>query len=166
MKVWVIRLSMVVTLDAAAPTASPNLLSWTRPVASTPSPSTPAPAARPAAGEARAVARGRLADDRPKRAAERAEAVEADVEADLGHRPIGLAQQLHRPLDAATLQVPVRRLAECRPELTAEMCRRDVGHPRERRNVERLRERRSIASRARSILRLRSSTTRDINPTA
>ena len=45
-------------------------------------------------------------------AAERAEAVEADVEADIGDAAIGRSQQEHRALDAPALQVAVRRLAE------------------------------------------------------
>ena len=73
--------------------------------------------------------------------AERAEAVESDVEADLGHGTVGLAQQLHRTLHPAALQVAVRRLAKRRPELAAEVRRRDVRDARERRHVERLRKR-------------------------
>src|SRR4051795_9104951 len=53
-----------------------------------------------------------LADDPAERAAERPEAHEADVEADLGDGAIGLPEQRHRPFDAAALQVPVRGLAE------------------------------------------------------
>src|SRR2546430_10266622 len=63
-----------------------------------------------------AVLARRLPDDRPERAAERAEAREANVEADLGHAPMGLAQQEHRPPDTATLQVAIRYLAEGRAE--------------------------------------------------
>src|SRR3954453_8042381 len=44
--------------------------------------------------------------------AEGAEARETDVQADLGHRPLRLAQQRHRALQSAPLQVAVRRLAE------------------------------------------------------
>src|SRR5712691_7960225 len=105
MKVWLIRLSMHATLKEACAVrfSEPALLSRRT-----------HPRHRPAcgheqrgsrAGEARAVLRGRLADDRAKRAAERAQAVEAHVEADLGDRPLGLAQQLHRALHAAALQV-------------------------------------------------------------
>src|SRR5262245_55743123 len=53
-----------------------------------------------------------LADDVAKRARERAQAVEADVQADVGHAPLGLAQQEHGALDAAALQVAMRGLAE------------------------------------------------------
>src|SRR4051794_19730670 len=59
---------------------------------------------------ARAELRRRLADDLPERAAERAEAEEADVDAYLGHAALGLAQQEHRALDAPALQVAMRRL--------------------------------------------------------
>src|ERR1700742_4015871 len=80
---------------------------------------------RPAHGEAgrhrdglaaRAELRRRLADDLAERAAEGAEAEEADVEADLGHAAVGLAQQEHRALDTAALQVAVGRLPERRLE--------------------------------------------------
>src|SRR4051794_33539750 len=63
-----------------------------------------------------AVLGGRLANDRPKGPAERAQAAEADVERDLGHARVGLAQQRHGPLDAPPLQVAVRGLAERRAE--------------------------------------------------
>src|SRR5258705_12251161 len=57
--------------------------------------------------EAGAVGRRRLAHDGTERTAERAQAVEPHVEADLGHGALGLAQQLHGALDAAALQVAV-----------------------------------------------------------
>src|SRR4029450_13567253 len=63
------------------------------------------------------VRAGRLAEDRTERPAERPEAREADVEADLTHAAIGLAQEESRALDAAALQVAVRRLGERRAEL-------------------------------------------------
>src|SRR3954451_19736315 len=87
---------------------------------------------RPTARESRAVCARRLTNDIPERATEGAKAVEADVEADLGHGTIRLSQQLHRPLDAAALEVTVRRLAERVTELAAEMGGRDVGDPRQR----------------------------------
>src|SRR3954464_7530311 len=87
---------------------------------------------------AAAVLRGRLADDAAERAAERAEAREADVEADLGDAAVGLAQQEHRALDAAALQVAVWRLAEGRAERPDEVRLRDVGDACEARHVERL----------------------------
>src|SRR3954452_14178640 len=62
------------------------------------------------------VLRRRAPDDLAERPAERPEAREADVEADLGDAAVGLAQQEHRPLDAPALQVAVRRLAERRAE--------------------------------------------------
>ena len=59
-----------------------------------------------------AVCRRRLTDDRAEGPAERPEADEADVEADLAHAAIRLAQEEHRPLHAAPLKVAVWRLAE------------------------------------------------------
>src|SRR5690349_4062460 len=54
----------------------------------------------------------RLAEHVAESAAEGAQAGEAHVEADLGHRQVAVAQQRHRALDAAALEVAVRRLAE------------------------------------------------------
>src|SRR4051812_13438160 len=62
-----------------------------------------------------AVMRGRLADDLAERPAEGPETGEADIEADIGHASIRLAQEEHRALDATPLEVPVRRLPEDRP---------------------------------------------------
>ena len=86
-----------------------------------------------------AVRARRLADDRAERPAERAEAREADVEADLGDAALGLAQHEHRPLDAAALEVAVRRLAEGGAEGPDEVRLGDVRDPRERGDVERVR---------------------------
>src|SRR4051794_4899877 len=61
-----------------------------------------------------AVVRRRLADDLPERPAERSEAQEPNVEADLGDAVVGLPQHEHRPLNPSPLQVPVRCLAERR----------------------------------------------------
>src|SRR3954470_20317169 len=77
-------------------------------------------------GGAPAVLGGRFADDVAERPAERAEAREADVEADLGHAAVGLAEQEHRALDAAALEVAVRGLAERRPERADEVRLGDV----------------------------------------
>jgi hypothetical protein len=91
------------------------------------------------APSARAELLGRLADDVLERAAERPEAEEADVQGDLGDAAVGLAQEDHRALDAAALQVAVRRLAEGRAERAAEV---RLGHQRDARggrDVERLR---------------------------
>src|SRR3954462_4990247 len=63
-----------------------------------------------------AVAGGRLADDGAEGAAERPEAGEADVEADVGHAAVGLHEQEHRALDPPALQVAMRGLAEGGPE--------------------------------------------------
>src|SRR4051794_41122794 len=70
----------------------------------------------PGARHALAIPRRRLADDVAEGAAERAQAREADVEADLGDAAVGLGQQRHRALHAAALQVAVRCLAERRAE--------------------------------------------------
>src|SRR3954470_9140927 len=61
---------------------------------------------------ARAVRRRGHSDHAREGPAEAAEAHETDVEADLGHRPLGLAQQCHRALEPAPLEIAVRRLAE------------------------------------------------------
>src|SRR5215210_3084713 len=59
-----------------------------------------------------AVGRRRVADDRLEGPAEGAEAVEADVQADLAHAPVGLPQKEHRALDPPPLEVPVGGLPE------------------------------------------------------
>src|SRR5919202_405311 len=76
-----------------------------------------------------AVLRGRLPDDVPERAAERAQAAEADLEADVGDAPAGLAQQEHRALDPTALQIAMRRLAERGAEDADEV---RLGHTRDR----------------------------------
>src|SRR5579875_4193022 len=140
MNVWVIRLSMARTLDAArakrfsepaqsAGGAKPGH----RPARGNPQP-------RAFTGESATVGGRRLADDLPEGAAERPKAGEADIEADLRHRTMGLAQQLHRPLHPGSLQISVRSLPEGGAELAAEVRRRDVRHPRQGRHVESLRE--------------------------
>src|SRR5690348_12309737 len=108
MEEWVIRLNMAATLNALS---RPGFSETAR--------------SRPGHREARrhrqrgpvaAVLARRHAHDRTERAAERAEAGEAHVEADLGDARVGRAQQEHRALDAPPLQVAVRRLAERRAE--------------------------------------------------
>src|SRR5947207_15676375 len=86
-----------------------------------------------------AVDRRRLADDGPEGPAERPEAGEADVQADLRDTPVGLPQEEHRPLDAATLQVAMRGLSESGAKGPDEVRLGDVGDLRERGDVERLR---------------------------
>src|SRR6476620_2280938 len=68
----------------------------------------------------------RLADDLPEHPAERPQAGEADVEADVGHAAVGLAEQEHRALDPPPLQIAVRCLSEHTPEAADEMRRRHV----------------------------------------
>src|SRR6266480_2890457 len=68
-----------------------------------------------------AIVRRRHADDFAERPAEGAEAVEADVEADVGDAAPGLAQHEHRALDAPALQIAMRSLAERGAEGADEM---------------------------------------------
>src|SRR5215207_441515 len=68
--------------------------------------------------------------------AEAAQAREPDVEADLRDRLLGLAQQRHRALEPASLQVAVRRLAERLLEGADEVRLRGQRDARERRDVE------------------------------
>ena len=82
--------------------------------------------------------RRRLADDLPKRATERPQAVEPDVEADVGDAAIGLAQQEHRALHSAPLQVTVRRLPEDDAECADEVRLGDIGHRGHGPDIERL----------------------------
>src|ERR1044072_917925 len=83
---------------------------------------------------ARAELRRRLADDLAERPAERGEAGEADVEADLADRVLRRAQEAHRALDAPPLQVPVRRLAERVLERADEVRLGHVGDAGQRRD--------------------------------
>src|SRR5467141_4097250 len=72
------------------------------------------------------VRRRRLANDVAKAPAEGAQAVEANVEADVRHAAVGHPQEEHRPLDPAALKVAVRRLGEGRAKGSDEMRLRDV----------------------------------------
>src|SRR4029077_16361818 len=85
-----------------------------------------------------AIGERRLADDLAERAAERAEAGEADVEADVGDAAVALAQEEHRAFDPAALEVAMRGLAERRAEGPDEVRLGDVGDPGQRGDVERL----------------------------
>src|SRR5947199_7933168 len=68
---------------------------------------------RPGRGlRALAVLARRLAEHLAEGPAEGAQAAEADVEADLRHRAVGLAQHRHRALEPPALEVAMRRLAE------------------------------------------------------
>ena len=64
--------------------------------------------------------------------------VHTDVQADLRHRPLGLAQQRHRALQPAPLQVAVRRLSERLLERADEVRLGGQRDPRQSRDVERL----------------------------
>src|ERR1700704_2602094 len=57
-----------------------------------------------------------VADDLAERPAEGAQAVEANVHADVCDASLGLSKQEHGTLDAPALQVAVRRFAKCRLE--------------------------------------------------
>src|SRR3954452_17187057 len=97
MEEWVIRLNMAATLNAV------RRLRFSKTARSRPGHREARRDRRGGAGAA--VLAGRDADDRRERAAERAEAGEAHVEADVRDAALGRAQQEHRPLDAAALQV-------------------------------------------------------------
>src|SRR5205814_10714951 len=83
-------------------------------------------------------ARG-LADDIPKDPAERTQAAEADVEADVGHTAIGRPQQVHGALDPATPEIAVRGRVKGCPKGSDAVRLRYVSHPGEGGDVERLR---------------------------
>src|SRR5262249_2908878 len=74
-----------------------------------------------------AVLTWRLADDVAKGTTERAQAGEAHVQTDVGHAAVRFAEQEHGALDAATLQVAMRRLAERLFERADEVGLRDHG---------------------------------------
>jgi len=82
--------------------------------------------------------RRRFTHDHLKCPAERAEAVEADVEADVGDAAIRGTQQKHRALDAAALQIAVRRLAEGLAKPADEVRLRDARDLCEARDAQRL----------------------------
>src|SRR2546423_906821 len=76
--------------------------------------------------------RGRgLTDDLVEGPAEAPEAGEAHVQADLADAAVGLPQQEHRSLHAATLQIAMWRLAEGGAKGPDEVCLGDPGDPRE-----------------------------------
>jgi hypothetical protein len=79
----------------------------------------------------------RLADNVAEGPAERAQAGEANVEANVGDASVGLAQQEHRSLDPAPLQIVMRRFAKDGAETTAEMSRRNVRDGGHGRHIER-----------------------------
>ncbi len=99
-----------------------------------------------AAGDRRPLAAVRLglepgrrrAEELGERAAERAEAAEADQVADLGDAEVGPAQQFGRPLDPAAGEVAGRGLAVDRPELAGEVEAGVAGDPGQVVQLERL----------------------------
>jgi hypothetical protein len=68
--------------------------------------------------------------------AERPEALKADVKADVGHGPVGFAQEEGRALDPLAEQVLVRRRSVGLPERAGEVRRGDVRPGRQRRDIE------------------------------
>jgi hypothetical protein len=72
-----------------------------------------------------------LAGDVAEGAPERAQALPARLEGDLGDRQVGVAQQCGRPLDAPREQVAVRRHAEGLLERSREVGRGDAAHARQ-----------------------------------
>src|SRR2546425_1704291 len=81
----------------------------------------------------------RFADDLLKTPAERAQAGESDVQADLCHVTVRRTQQIHGALDAAALEIAMGRLAEGRAEGPDEVRLRNMRDAGERGNGERLR---------------------------
>jgi hypothetical protein len=90
----------------------------------------------------RAIGRRGLAVGPGEARRERADALQADREADLHDRAVGRAKQRGCPLQPARQQVRVRRLAECAPELATEVRAREPGGAGEIVDIERLRVRR------------------------
>src|SRR4051812_44225597 len=74
----------------------------------------------------RTVRRGGDAERLGEARRERADAAQADLEANVGDAVVGVAQQRGRALEAAREEVAMRRLAERAPELAAEVRGRQV----------------------------------------
>jgi hypothetical protein len=85
-----------------------------------------------------AIGGRRLADDVAEGAAERPEAAESDVEADIGDAAISLAQEEHGALHAPALEVAMRGLAEDGAEAADEVRLRDVRDRGDGADIERL----------------------------
>src|SRR6266508_5044204 len=68
-----------------------------------------------------AILGGRLAEHAPEAGGEGADTLQADGKADIGNGAVARSQQVRGSLQAAGQEVSVRRLAECPPELTAEV---------------------------------------------
>jgi hypothetical protein len=73
-----------------------------------------------------------------ERPAERAKADEANLEADVRHRPVRFAEEEHRSLNSTPLQVAMRGLSERGPERPDEMSFRDLGDSGQPGDLERL----------------------------
>jgi hypothetical protein len=86
----------------------------------------------------RAIRRRRHPERTPKARRERADATQADGEADVGDRAVGVAEQRGRSLETTGQEVFVGRLAERSPELAAEVGTRQVRDARKVSNVERV----------------------------
>jgi hypothetical protein len=72
-------------------------------------------------------------------AAETAQAGKANIEANIRHAAISPSQEVHGPFHPTSLQVPMRRLAECGPEGTDEMRFRAESYLRQLSDIEGLR---------------------------
>jgi hypothetical protein len=73
--------------------------------------------------------------------AERAQAAETDIEANVRYAPIAGSQEKHRPLDAPSLKIAVRGFPESRAEGADEVRLRRPRNPREAWNGKRFRKR-------------------------
>ena len=124
------------TLVTARRLSSPKLLDCGRPYAMQHAGRDPGPVGRRRMG--RTIGEGRAAVRPSEARRERADALQADHEADLRHRAVGAAQQGRRAFEPAREQVLVRRLAERLAELAAEVRGREVRGACERGDVERL----------------------------
>ena len=90
------------------------------------------------AGRLFSVGAGRHADQFGESRAERAQRRAPDREADLGDGHVAATQQRHRPLDASSHEIGVRRLAIGEFELAGQVACRHVHAAGERLDVQRL----------------------------
>ncbi len=106
--------------------------------------------------------RRRFAHDVAESAAERTQAAEPDVQANVCHAPIRGAQKKHRALDAPALEIAMRGLAESSEKVRMKCASDTSAMPASREMHSGSANVRSIASLARSIRRLHSSSDRFI----
>ena len=86
---------------------------------------------------ARTVGGGRHAECATEARRERADAAQPDSEADVRDRAVGVAKERGGALEPTGQEVLVWRLAECAPELAAEVSRREARRARKLGHVER-----------------------------